>query len=211
VQYSQTSRRFVASLASKNAEENDEEDEPLPPEEGDADQPDKGIMPKRPTRINPVLITIHGQTMNASKAFQGSIYYLLHAFDLYPNDPLVLLSLCVASLGRAMQRQADNRNYLVTQAFGFLARYRNIRGGTDDDEFADEVEYNFGRAFHQLGLLSHAARHYERSLQLADKKLEDTNEIKGTAREAAYNLSLIYATTGGAPLAQALFRKWLTI
>ncbi len=63
----------MASLASKNAEENDEEDEPLPPEEGDADQPDKRIMPKRPTRINPVLITIHGQTMNASKAFQGSI------------------------------------------------------------------------------------------------------------------------------------------
>ena len=84
----------------------------------------------------------------------------------------MLLSLCVASLGRAMQRQADNRNYLVTQvnstpytraassadivkAFGFLARYRSLRGSTADDEFADEVEYNFGRAFHQLGLLSH--------------------------------------------------------
>ena len=32
-----------------------------------------------------------------------------------------------------------------------------------------EVEYNFGRVFHQLGLYSHAVKHYERVLELADQ------------------------------------------
>lgn len=32
----------------------------------------------------------------------------------------------------------------------------------------------------------------------------------GLAREAAYNLSLIYVTTGATPLAEALYRRWLS-
>ena len=44
--------------------------------------------------------------------------YLLQAYDYAPNDPLVCLSLAVASVGRAMQRQSDNRNFLITQVGG---------------------------------------------------------------------------------------------
>lgn len=74
-------------------------------------------------------------------------------------------------MGRAMQRQADNRNYLVSQvrttiavirgellillqAFGFLSQYRSLRGAEQSSPFVDEVEYNYGRAFHHLGLCS---------------------------------------------------------
>lgn len=32
----------------------------------------------------------------------------------------------------------------------------------------------------------------------------------GCAREAAYNLSMIYVMTGATPLAQALYRRWLS-
>ena len=60
------------------------------------------------------------------------------------------MTLAIASLGRAMQRQSDNRNYLVVQAMGFMAKYRKLRGPTDES-YADEIEYNFGRAYHQLG------------------------------------------------------------
>lgn len=41
--------------------------------------------------------------------------YLLHAYDYCPEDPLICLCLAIASFGRAMQRQADNRNHLITQ------------------------------------------------------------------------------------------------
>ncbi|OJA08707.1 hypothetical protein AZE42_08888 [Rhizopogon vesiculosus] len=70
-----------------------------------------------------------------------------------------------------------------------------------------EIDYNFGRAFHQLGLHSHAVSHYERVLEMAEKWGGDTS----VAKEAAYNLSLIYVTTGAVPLADALYRRWLSI
>ena len=34
---------------------------------------------------------------------------------------------------------------------------------------------------------------------------------EGLARETAYNLSLIYVTTGATPLAQDLYRRWLSL
>lgn len=69
-----------------------------------------------------------------------------------------------------MQRQSDNRHHLITQVrvrlvvvyvmlmtacpygeqgVAFLSRYRELRG--DTAEGLDEVEYNFGRVFQQLG------------------------------------------------------------
>ena len=41
--------------------------------------------------------------------------YLLHAYDYCPDDPMICLCLAIASAGRAMQRQSDNRHHLVVQ------------------------------------------------------------------------------------------------
>lgn len=67
----------------------------------------------------------------------------------------------------------------------FLSQYRKLRA--PDPQGMGEVEYNFGRVFHQLGqyiflahllealtlfvlgLYSHAVRHYECVLELAEK------------------------------------------
>ena len=66
----------------------------------------------------------------------------------------------------------------------FLSKYRNLRG--ENTQGMNEVEYNFGRMFHQLGrvlniyifstsqrnflgLYSHAVKHYERVLKLAEQ------------------------------------------
>ena len=40
--------------------------------------------------------------------------------------------------------------------------------------------------------------------------IDSTQDI-GLAREAAYNLSLIYVTTGASTLAEVLYRRWLTL
>jgi general transcription factor 3C polypeptide 3 (transcription factor C subunit 4) len=82
-----------------------------------------------------------------------------------------------------MQRQSDNRHHLVIQvcsssitfasdlnsiqAMAFLSQYRKLRG--EDNTEMREIEYNFGRVFHQLGLYSHAVKHYEHVLELAEK------------------------------------------
>ncbi|KAI0031922.1 TPR-like protein [Vararia minispora EC-137] len=162
-----------------------------------------------PTKDNPVLVTIYGQISLDVKSYQSALFYLLSAYEYCPDDPVICLSLAIASMGRAMQRQADNRHHLITQAMAFLTRYRELRKG--DPAGLDEVEFNFGRAFQQLGLHSHAVKHYELVLQLADTRTKENPQDFGLAREAAYNLSLIYVTTGATPLAEALYRRWLSI
>jgi len=52
----------------------------------------------------------------------------------------------------------------------FLSQYRKLRGESNrgNNLGMREVEFNFGRTFHQLGLYSHAVKHYERVLELAE-------------------------------------------
>lgn len=79
--------------------------------------------------------------------------YLYRAFALEPNDPLLCLLGCVASLGRATNRQVDNRNHTIVQGLSMLKSYARLRG-----ENEPEVEYNFGRAYHQMGALNFSRR-----------------------------------------------------
>ena len=54
------------------------------------------------------------------------------------------MSLGIAYLHRAMQRQSDNRHHQIAQGLACLKLYRDHRGP------CQEVEYNLGRAFHYL-------------------------------------------------------------
>jgi len=172
---------------------------------GDGGEDTSG-RPKIPTKHNPVIVTIYGQICIAAKSYQSAIFYLLHAYDYCPENPMICLCLAIASIGRAMQRQADNRHHLVAQAMAFMSKYRELR--KEEPDGIGEVEFNFGRAFHQLGLHSYAVKHYEKVLELGEK----AESIEATlAREAAYNLSLIFVQTGAVPLAEQLYRRWLTI
>lgn len=74
--------------------------------------------------------------------------YYLRAYETYPNDPLICLSLALAYTHRAMQRQTDNRHYQLAQALAFLDGYRKLAGDQQ------EVQYNMARVFHQLGMFS---------------------------------------------------------
>ncbi|PPQ68724.1 hypothetical protein CVT26_003630 [Gymnopilus dilepis] len=189
------------ATADADAEGDDDEEADAPSVSG---EPSNAGMPEIPKEQNPVIITIYGQICIAAKSYQSAIFYLLHAYDYYPDDPMICLCLAIASIGRAMQRQSDNRHHLVVQAMAFLSKYRKLRG--TDDQTVREVEFNFARTFHQLGLYSHAVKHYERVLDMAEKAGNDY-----FAKEAAYNLSLIFVFTGATPLADALYRKWLSI
>jgi len=82
-----------------------------------------------------------------------------------------------------------------------------------------------------LGLYSHAAKQYQKVIDMAETGqvswwsslgfdwllnweffifftlVQDTTFV----REAAYNLSLIYVLTNATPLADSLYRRWLSI
>ncbi|KIJ64224.1 hypothetical protein HYDPIDRAFT_175610 [Hydnomerulius pinastri MD-312] len=181
-------------------------------EGGDGVEPANDKKPLRlPTKNNPMPVALYGQLCLAAKSYQSAIFYLLHAYDLCPDDPVICLCLGLSSLGRAMQRQSDNRHHLIAQGMAFLSQYRKLRKQAGE-QFIPEIEYNFGRAFQQLGLHSLAVTHYEKALHIVQERGDETPpQDISVAREAAYNLSLIYVTTGAIPLAEALYRRWLSI
>ncbi|ESK86429.1 TPR-like protein [Moniliophthora roreri MCA 2997] len=205
VRWNPLNKRWAPVLGAKKADEGDEEEEE---QGGTAAENGNGKTPL-PMKTNPLVIAIYGQMCIAAKSYQSAIFYLLHSYDCCPQDPMVCLCLAIASIGRAMQRQSDNRHHLITQGLAFLSQYRSLRKG--DPRHLSEVEFNFGRTFQQLGLHSLAVKHYERVLEMAEKDVESQDQTSSLAKEAAYNLSLIYVTTGAAPLAQALYRKWLSL
>ncbi|KAJ7634784.1 TPR-like protein [Roridomyces roridus] len=187
----------------------DDEDEAGPANEV-TDAPSKKsappALPESAKKANPVIFAVYGQMSIAAKSYQTAIFYLLQAFELCPEDPLLSLELAIASAGRAMQRQVDNRHHVVTQAMTFLSRYRQWR--QEQPEALGEIDFNFGRMFQQLGLLSHAVTHYQKVLDLAEAQ---GPECISVAPEAAYNLAAIYVMTGAVPLAKALYRRWLSL
>lgn len=84
----------------------------------------------------------------------------------------------------------------------FLTRYRALRQVDVNEAESDEVEYNFGRAFHQLGqevpsvvpclvvvltdgigLHSLAVKHYERVLEIAEKKTKTNPDVGSSSNE----------------------------
>ncbi|KAG7095406.1 hypothetical protein E1B28_006157 [Marasmius oreades] len=175
----------------------------------DTAQDEKDKRTPLPTKNNPLPLALYGQMCIAAKSYQSAIFYLLRAYDFCPQDPMICLCLAIASIGRAMQRQSDNRHHLITQGLAFLSQYRKLR--RSDGIYLGEVEFNFGRTFQQLGLHSLAAKHYQRVLDMAEKEPGNEDENVSVTREAAYNLALIYVTTGAAPLADELYRRWLSI
>lgn len=110
----------------------------------------------------------------------------------------------------------------------FIMEYVTLTG------YCQESEFNLARAFHMIGLTHLAVPHYEKALCLPstamkgiveekpieevykwpvdddfdDDEEEDPTDLK---REAAYNLHMIYVTSGSMSLAQILLLKYCSI
>eukprot|EP01029_Cantina_marsupialis_P014072 TRINITY_DN3118_c0_g1_i1.p1 TRINITY_DN3118_c0_g1~~TRINITY_DN3118_c0_g1_i1.p1 ORF type:complete len:226 (-),score=98.27 TRINITY_DN3118_c0_g1_i1:92-769(-) len=80
-----------------------------------------------------------------------------------------------------------------------------------------EVYYNTGRLYHQAGLTYLAKPYYENVLQIHDEmSANEDKEIQSQlhmslAREAAFNLTLIYRKAGSPMLIRKLMKKYLVI
>ncbi|KAE8219270.1 hypothetical protein CF319_g7008 [Tilletia indica] len=176
-----------------------------------------------PTQPSVVAESFYGALMLLSKSNLQALYFFTHQYARIQTDPLVCLFCGITFLTRALNRQVDNRHHAILQGFAYLSQYRKLRAAD-----SQEVEYNFGRAFHQIGLLQQAAHHYERVLALAhtESLQKDSSDAhaehasrqqllhsKGfaMAREAAFNLSLIFVSGGSPSSARALYERWLVV
>eukprot|EP00899_Mesostigma_viride_P008670 jgi/Mesvir1/17804/Mv26536-RA.1 len=132
------------------------------------------------------------------------------------RQPLVPLFLAVMYLSAAMSRGVRNRHREVLQAFAFFYRYEELRGP------CQEVWYNLGRAYHQLGLVHLAVPYYERVLSTdihtpaqvrarSPQAIAEEEELYDIRREAAHNLSLIYVESGAVNLARHIVDKFIVV
>ncbi|PWN38777.1 TPR-like protein [Ceraceosorus guamensis] len=175
---------------------------------------------RRPTQFNAPGEITYGSLMLGTLSWQASLAYWLRVFAKHQHDPLVSLGAAAACLQRAMQRQVDNRQHFVLQAITLLASYRKLRHPK-----SVEVEFNFGRAMHHIGLNHKAEVHYRRALELHDEWEARARE-GGSAtpddpdprergfdcyREAAHNLSMLYTLSGNPHLAREIYERYLTL
>ena len=131
--------------------------------------------PGRIDTLDPALLTIYGNILATSGAYQNALNYYLRAYAAQPRNPLVLLSTAIAYLQHALKRQCENRHYHLLQGLAFLREYQRCRrqsGGARCNRLSSnaranrdmELEFNEGRAWHQLGLMHLAVPAYERCL-----------------------------------------------
>ncbi|KAI8368817.1 hypothetical protein EDC96DRAFT_564132 [Choanephora cucurbitarum] len=184
-----------------------------------------------PDHVNPILLGLFADLVLLSKNPLAASLFNLRAYAVAPKDRLNTLSLGISFLHTAIQRKTDNRHLQIMQGMLFIFEYAKLA------DHNQESEFNIARAFHMLGLTHLAIPHYEKVLCMPptsksyekqirpldsaytwpiseqeeaelEKEQDDENDLK---REAAYNLHLIYVTSGSFGLAQILLLKYCSI
>ncbi|KZV26794.1 general transcription factor 3C polypeptide 3 [Dorcoceras hygrometricum] len=171
---------------------------------------------KHKDSVPPILISGHLFTMISQH--QAAAREYLEAYKLMPDDPLVNLCAGTALINLALGHRLQNKHQAVLQGLSFL--HNNARLCKDNQESL----FNIGRAYHHVGLVTLAAIYYEKVLAIHQNdfpipKLPDESQDKDTKgrgycdlrREAAYNLHLIYKTSGASDLARQILKRYVVV
>lgn len=139
----------------------------------------------------------------------GSYKYALKEFmTIYEEhkSPLVALLAGITMSHMACQKFSTNKHTLVIQSIAFLSYYENLRG----PDGRQEVYYNIGRAYHQIGIIQKAAEYYKKALKVNIDLINENPEILDLTKEIAFNLHLIYKNDSP-EVAQMYLEKYIVI
>lgn len=151
-----------------------------------------------------------------------------------PEEPLPALCLATQMLRMVtlMESMVELDGVCVLQALACLHRYADARRDRDDTLGAtsdssgspgqaipeamleQEVMYNLGRGYHQVGLTDLAMEYYNRALRVEDERgheLRSWHGDDGVTKEAAHNLCTLYQKSGATAMALSVLNKYLTI
>ena len=101
----------------------------------------------------------------------------------------------------ASQKYTLKKSSLITQCIAFLHKYENTR----EIDCKNEVYYNMGRTYHQMGMFSTALYYYKECLAFKHPLMDKYSDYLDLRRHAAFNIHLIYRNSGNTDLA----RKYL--
>ena len=153
---------------------------------------------------NHALGILNGHNALIAGSYKHALGEYVAALRVTPNDPLLSLLVGVSFIHMASQRFASKRHMLTIQGCAFLNQYLELRGE------CQEAYFNLGRAMHQLGLYSSAIEYYHRALSFASA-ITGEDEIFDLTKEIAYNLNLIYISSGSYELASQISQSYLVI
>ncbi|CAI4062748.1 hypothetical protein N7582_002209 [Saccharomyces uvarum] len=154
-------------------------------------------------KSSPYLYYIYAVLLYSSRGFLSALQYLTRLEEDIPDDPMVNLLMGLSHIHRAMQRLTAQRHFQILHGLRYLYRYYTIRKSLYTDLEKQEADYNLGRSFHLIGLVSIAVEYYNKVLEnYDDEKLK---------KHAAYNCIIIYQQSGNAQLADKLMEEYLSV
>jgi general transcription factor 3C polypeptide 3 (transcription factor C subunit 4) len=173
--------------------------------------------------MDAALLVVYGHILYSGKSFFPALNYFFRAYALDDQNPGILLSIALSYIHHSLKRQADNRHYLILQGLAFMQEYRRIRereGSLLSEK--QEMEFNFARVWHSLGLLHLAVDGYQRALAIGDEIQAEAGRrqaageqkqgfVENFSSEAAVALQSIYALSGDLDAAKELTEKYLVI
>ncbi|KAM5146923.1 general transcription factor 3C polypeptide 3 [Mantella aurantiaca] len=155
------------------------------------------LMLKNPDNL--ALCVLSGHNAFVSGSFKHALAQYVQAFRMKSDDPMHSLCIGLTFIHMASQKFVLKRHALLVQGFSFLNRYLDLRGT------CQETFYNIGRALHQMGLTYLAIHYYQQALELPPLQLQGIKEDQvDLRRDIAFNLSLIYQSSGNTEMARRL-------
>jgi hypothetical protein len=143
--------------------------------------------------VDPHFYALLGHLLIASKLPASSLSYY-EKIDM-PSDPVLNLCLGIANLCRAFHKRETRQNRILV-GLAYIKLYRKNRVNSA------EADFNTGRAFHQIGINNLALLYYQKAAQHKDGEF---------SRISAYNMHLIYISSGSTEMAQKVLKDYCTL
>ncbi|XP_017868832.1 PREDICTED: general transcription factor 3C polypeptide 3 [Drosophila arizonae] len=160
------------------------------------------LLERHPKATQPMRLFLGHYHLNCS-----SYKYALNAYVPILREqphPLVALSIAAVFNQLGLQKKVLRKSAAVAQAVAFALRYAELRAGCSvkgSDVPAtcaaqQEIYYNIGRIYHQANILHLAIDYYERALAAQHPLIKQHESVLGLQHEVAFNLHLIYRSSG---------------
>ncbi|GMG10448.1 unnamed protein product [Aspergillus oryzae] len=185
------------------------------------------------------LLVLYGHILYSGNSFLPALNYFFRAYALDDQNPTVLLSIALSYIHHSLKRQSENRHFMIMQGLAFMEEYRRVRerpGSLLQER--QEMEFNYARVWHMLGLSNLAVEGYQRVLELGkqiqaesrgakpvvqitrhvdddvemrDAEMDKEPFVEDFSPEAALALQTLYALSGDLHLAKDVTANWLVI
>ena len=161
-----------------------------------------------------------------------------HAHAARPEEPLPILCLAmhICRMVTVMGTLVEDDGVCILQALACLHRYAELRKGkgeapsTEDGDstsastatvstipeavLEQEILYNLGRGYHQVGLSELAMEYYNRALLVEDERGEELRNWHGgdgVTKETAHNICALLKKNGQTAMALNILNKYLSV